>query len=134
MTTVLTEDGARDVAARYTQARPEIATADLSGAIGWQLKPEGLCRGDVCVPVKNRNAVDRDGWVDMAAVADALGRPVLIDQDQDLIVLGVAADARRRALDQLDLPEISLPDLTGRPRSFAEWTGRKKLLIAFSSW
>ena len=38
---------------------------DLRVAIGWELKPEGLCRDDVCVPVRDRDALLVDGMVDL---------------------------------------------------------------------
>ena len=32
---------------------PEVTVADFESGTGWELKPEGACRGDVCVPLGN---------------------------------------------------------------------------------
>ena len=41
----------------------------LAAHTGWTLKPEGLCRGEMCVPVRDRAALgDADG-IDLAAFA-----------------------------------------------------------------
>ena len=47
--------------------------AELERALGWTLKPEGLCRDEVCVPVRDRDALAGDAGIDLAAFANALG-------------------------------------------------------------
>jgi len=103
-------------------------------ATGWELKPEGLCRGDVCVPVARPEALIVDGRLDVAAVATALGRPVVIDPAAGMAAIGLAADERRRALDGLQAPDFRLPDLDGASHGLEEWRGKKKLLVTFASW
>ena len=43
---------------------------DAERAICWALKPEGMCRDDLCVPTPMR-----EGRVDVAAFWSSLGRP-----------------------------------------------------------
>jgi len=103
-------------------------------AFGWELTSAGLCRGDVCVPVARADALTVDGRLDVAAVAGALGRPVVVDADAGMAALGLASDVRRRATEDLDAPAFTLPDLDGTAHGLEEWRGQKKLLVTFASW
>jgi hypothetical protein len=111
-----------------------VAGEDLAAATGWTLKPEGLCREAVCVPVRDRAALAGPAGVDLAAFAAALGRPLALDATERTAALGTPAADRANALASLEAPGFSLPDLTGRQHSLAEQRGRKVLLIAYASW
>jgi hypothetical protein len=112
-----------------------MVTADeLEGATGWALKPEGLCRDGVCVPVRNRDALAAGGGIDLRAFARALGRPVAVEPEAGLAVLGEAPATLRGNLDSLVAPPFTLPDLDGHPVSLSDFDGRKRLLFAWASW
>src|SRR5580658_1319861 len=95
----------------------------LEAALGWGLRAEGLCRGDVCVPVADPDALRVGGRLALAAVAAALRRPVVIDTDAAIAALGLSADEKRRALDGLEAPDFRLPDLDGATHALADWQG-----------
>jgi hypothetical protein len=125
------------VDARLAGGRVLVDPATLPATIGWTLKPEGLCRDEACVPVRDRTALLVDGQVDLAAAADALRLPVVVDTvdpEHPYVAIARPAEERRRALRELEAPEFTLPDLHGNPHSLSEWHGRKRLLQAFSSW
>jgi len=125
---VATVDGDLD----GTQVR--IAPSSVPAAIGWELKPEGLCRDDVCVPVRDRDALLAGDTLDLSAVAAALGRPLVVDADARVAAMALPSEERHRALRDHVAPPFTLPDLDGNPRSLDEWRDRKKLLFAFSTW
>lgn len=131
--TVITEAVA-DVDADFVDGRLVIDPARLAAAIGWELKPEGLCRDDVCVPVRNRDELFARERVDVAAAAAALGRPIVVDADAGVAAIALPSEERRRALQDRHAPPFTLPDLDGHEHSLEEWRDRKKLLIAFSTW
>jgi hypothetical protein len=106
----------------------------LPDALGWELKPEGLCRDDVCVPVRDSSALVVDGRLDVAAVAGALGRLTAVDAGAAVVAVALPAEQRRQALDSLQAPPFSLPDLDGAVHGLEEWRGTKMLLVAFASW
>ena len=106
----------------------------LPDALGWELRPEGLCRGDVCVPVRDRDSLFAGNRLDLAAVAGALDRPILVDDDEGVAVLGVPGSTRRSAVEGFRAPSFELPDLDGTLHRLEEWRGKKKLLVAFASW
>ena len=109
-----------------------IDPADLSAAIGWTLKPEGLCQADVCVPVRDRDALFAGERLDLARVAGALDRPFLAADG--VAAMGEPRATRRLATDGLQAPGFTLPDLQGELHTLEEWRGRKKVLVAFASW
>ncbi len=111
-----------------------IDPADLPPVLGWALTPSGLCRDDACVPVRDLDAIRVGDRLDVAAVAAAVGRPSVVDVPAGIVAVALPAELRRRALAELDAPTFTLPDLDGVPHALDEWSGRKKLLVAFSSW
>lgn len=113
---------------------PEIATDRLEDAIGWTLKPEGLCREDTCVIVRDREAVERDGRVNVPAVAGLLDRPAVVDEASGLVAIGAPRQHRRSALHDLRAPDFRLPDLDGTYHALSDHRSKKRLLVAFSSW
>ena len=106
----------------------------LPDAIGWELKPEGLCREGVCVPVRDPAALRSEGLVDLGAACAVLGRPAVVDADVGIVAVALSSEQRRRTLDGLVASPFTLPDLNGAMHELSEWRGNKKLLVAFSSW
>ena len=120
--------------ARLAGERVAIEPASLERALGWKLRPEGLCRGAVCVPVRDRAALVVSDGIDLAGFAAALGRPLALDVAERAAALGTAASERRARLLSLEAPDFTLPDLTGRLHSLSDHRGKKVLLIAYASW
>jgi len=106
----------------------------LEQATGWDLKPEGLCRGEVCVPRRDGDGLLVDDKIDLAAFAAVMRRPLAYDADAAIAVLADAPDEHAAAFDARVAPEWTLPDLDGTPVSSSDFVGRKKLLVAWASW
>ena len=111
-----------------------LSPAAVRDALGWELKPQGLCKDDTCIPIPPSAALVRDGAIDLATLADLLGRPLALDAAEGAACLGVAATDRARTLASLDAPDFTLPDLDGRPHTLSSYRGKKIFLIAFASW
>ena len=95
-----------------------LSKADLTRASGWELKPEGACIGDVCVPIPPAREAefvrDNGGAFNLAALARHLGQPVVHDDNNGVWYFGEAAAARRATLASLEAPDFELPDLDGK--------------------
>jgi hypothetical protein len=123
-----------DVASTPAPGRLLLAAEELEAAFGWELKPEGLCQGDVCVPVRDRAALVDEERIDLGAFAEALGRPIVIDSVERIAALGTAANTQAASMASLEAPDFELPDLAGRLHTLSEHRGKKVLLIAYASW
>lgn len=113
---------------------PMISVQALHDDLGWELKPEGLCRDDVCVLIPDRAALEVGGQIDAMAVAALLDRPAVLDQASGVAAIGAQRSVRKRALDDLQAPDFVLPDLDGTPHALSDHRSKKRLLVAFSSW
>ena len=134
MQATIVTDEIRTVTAVADDDRLLIDPGALLDALGWEWKPEGLCRGDVCVPVRDRAAVMVGEQLDVGAVAAALGRLVVVDAPAGIAAIASSKEGRREALQAHHAPAFTLPDLDGVGHSLEEWRGKKKLLVAFATW
>ncbi len=130
----IVNDETTEVEADVVDGRVLVSVDVLPAALGWTLQPEGLCRGDVCVPLRDRDSLFVGEQLDLVAVADALGRPTVVDADAGIVAVAIDREQRRAALDSLTAPDVTLRDLDGEEHSLSDWHGRKRLLHAFSSW
>ena len=107
---------------------PRVPADEFERVAGWQSKPEGLCRGERCVPF----AAADPTVVDIAMAAEALAMPIVHDAAHELWALG--AEAGGRALRSAVAPELELPDFRGGSLRLSSLHGTKVLLIAWASW
>jgi hypothetical protein len=135
MTITLIDEG-RPVTIDATVAGDAIrlSPAALQRALGWKLEPEGLCRGDTCVPIRERAALVHEDGIDLAAFARLLDRPLAAEPSAEVAALGASAGDRAHRLAAMDAPDFTLPDLAGRLHSLRDQRGKKTLLIAWASW
>jgi hypothetical protein len=98
--------------------------------LGWQHKPEGLCRDDVCIPV----TASVDAPLPVTELGRLLGRPVVIDTDERVVAFGASANERAEALRSGQAPDVELPDVNGVLHRLSDHQGRKIVLYAYASW
>lgn len=138
MVTIITERGSQEVSAEAERASGALwmAPADVERLLGWTLKPEGLCRGPVCVPLTGQEAkrTVRPDALDIAGLWRRMEKPVRCTANADVWILGEGASERTAALQSLDAPDFSLPDLAGKLHALADYRGRKILLATWASW
>ncbi len=98
--------------------------ADLERRTGWAIKPEGACRGEVCVPLPTP--------FDVRDLAQRVGMALVHDDRHDLWALGPESDGH--VLGSAELPDIVLPDQHGEDFALRSLRGTKVFMIAWASW
>jgi hypothetical protein len=108
--------------------RLDVTPEELRSRTGWEIKPEGACKADRCVPLPD-GAGER---IDVRVLAERLGMALVGDEEHGLWALG--PESGGRALLSAELPEITLPDRDGNPFSLSSLLGTKVLMLAWASW
>lgn len=103
--------------------------SELARQTGWEIKPQGACKGDRCVPL---GALPEGDKFDVRVLADRLNMPLVHDAASGVWSLG--PEAGGRALDTVHAPELQLPDLDGNLFELSSLRGMKVLLVAWASW
>ena len=137
MTTVLTESGPVDVTAGPGGVdQLWLSTQETEAVSGWSLKPEGLCRGDVCMPVPGGQADEyvRDDVINLAAFWRRMDKPLAHSRNGEVWAFGESAGDRTATLRSLDAPEFTLPDLDGKAHSLSDYRGKKVFLATWAYW
>ena len=106
-----------------------IDRSEFESGTGWTLKPEGACKGDVCIPLPDNEATE----IDITATAGAMGLPLVAEPEFGLWALGPESIGSR-ALTSAAAPDFSLPDVHGRQFRLSSLRGQKILVYAWAPY
>ena len=132
--TLICDDRTTAVEADLDGERVLVDPAQLALATDWTLKPEGLCRGAVCVPTSMWPELVDDGRIDLTVFARLTDQVVVIDLVER--VAGLAPSAARRAEEMAALrpPTSRSTPSMAKPCRWATSRARRSCCVAFSSW
>ncbi len=139
--TVLYRD--RSTAVSISEKREDelwLTMRDLEATTGWEVKPEGVCRESICVPLpvdrQDRfvREIDRSRRLNLAEFARLIEQPYAHDEAHNVWYFGPAGWEWKERLVSQQAPGFTLPDFEGRPHSLADYMGKKIFLLAWASW
>ena len=117
-----------------------VMPADLPQVNGFELKPEGACLEELCVPVRQ----DRDselfvtrggqGWFNVTGLARKLQQAYAVDHEHGVWSLGQIPVTRTRFLNAGVAPDFELPNRDGELVRLADFRGKKVLVVTWASW
>ena len=136
VTTATVINGTEHVQVQVVQGdRWLMEPAEFTALTGWTLKPEGMCRDEVCAPIYRKDEVlGEGGLIDLSGAAPMIGMTAVVDTARGVAALGASAAARAEEMTTLRAPDFTLPDLHGNSVSLHDFDRRKVLLLAWSSW
>ena len=138
--TIVYDDTATDLtSAREDAGQLWITKADLKRATRFEVKPQGVCRDELCFPLpraRQQQFVRRTApvtWFNMTAFAELVHQPVAHDAALSTWYFGLRSDQRQQ-LNSLEAPDFALPDLQGKLHRLSDFRGKKILLVTWASW
>jgi hypothetical protein len=112
--------------------RPE----DLPRVNGFELKPQGACYEDLCIPLKDELVVDDDGrrWLDLTAFADLLEQPWVADPEAQVWSFAEIPAKREGMMVDAQAPDFEVTDRQGNVVRLSDFRGKRTLVVTWSSW
>lgn len=104
----------------------DVTAADFQAGTGWEIKPEGACKGEVCVPLGG-------GDFDLTNAASRLGMALVADEPRGRWALGPES-VGDRALTTAEAPELILNDLDGNEFRLSSLRGQKVLIVSWAPY
>src|SRR5215470_3286301 len=97
-----------------------VTLADLKRATGFVIKPQGVCRDELCFPIpKARRSAflskqRTTTWFNLTEFARLLRHPTA--REKELWYFGPRPDEQNAFIGSLIAPDFKLPDMNGKPR------------------
>jgi len=109
-----------------------VRKTDLPRINEFELKPQGACRADVCIPVDR--SMTRGDYFDLTAFARQTSEPVVVDRVARVWSFGEIPVVRGQFLESRIAPDFEVPDRSGKPIRLSDFRGRKVLVVTWASW
>ena len=109
-----------------------VQKTDLPRLNGFELKPQGACRADICIPIPKTMA--RGAYFNLTAFAQRVGQRVVSDLPARVWSFGEIPVVRGAFLESRMAPDFSVPDRKGQQVHLSQFLGKKVLLVTWASW
>jgi len=117
-----------------------VTLADLKRATGFVIKPQGVCRDELCFPIpRGRRSAFISGrgataWFNLSEFARLLRQPAAHETEASVWYFGPRPDEQNGFISSLTAPDFKLPDMNGKSHSLSDFRGKKVLLLTWASW
>ena len=109
-----------------------IQKAELPSINGFELKPQGACRDEICIPVPR--PMMNGTRFNLSAFAQRVGQRVVADPAMRVWSFGEIPVVRGAFLESRQAPEFAVPDRKGRLIRLSQFRGKKVLVVTWASW
>ena len=109
-----------------------IQKTDLPSINGFELKPQGACREEICIPIPR--PMMRGEQFNLTAFAERVGQRVVADRAERVWSFGEIPVVRGAFLESRIAPDFTVPDRKGRPVRLSQFRGKKALVVTWASW
>ncbi len=115
-----------------------IPTEHIQAITGFDYKPQGLCAGDVCIPVPADSGwIARRGddtYFNVTRFARSVDQVYAVDEAENVWSFTQVPREQTSPLLAGDAPDFTLPDREGKPVRLSDFRGKKVLLLTWASW
>jgi hypothetical protein len=117
-----------------------VTLAELTRSTGFVVKPQGVCRSELCFPLPKQRKADFLGqrgkvtWFNLSEFARLVKQRVAHDEKLATWCFGPRPEGQNGYLATLEAPKFTLPDRNGKLHSLSDFRGKKVLLITWASW
>jgi hypothetical protein len=105
---------------------------DLPRVNGFELKPQGACRADLCIPIPK--TMTRGDFFNLTAFAKKAAQPVVAEPSAKVWSFGEMQALGGGLSNSRIAPDFEVSDRLGRPVHLAGFRGKKALVITWASW
>jgi hypothetical protein len=109
-----------------------VRKTDLPRINEFELKPQGACRADVCIPVEK--SMTRGAYLNLTAFARKVGQTFVVDRDARVWSFGEIPLVRGQFVESRIAPDFELSDRGGRAVRLSNFRGKKVLVLTWASW
>jgi hypothetical protein len=127
--------GDRSVTLDRTRPDPKdlwVRKADLPRVNEFEVKPQGACRNDVCIPIPK--SMLQGEWFNLTAFANKLGERYIADAGSRTWSFGEIPVLTGSYLSSRLAPDFAVPDRKGRVVHLSDFRGKKALVVTWASW
>ena len=124
-----------DRTVKLDQIRPDpkdlwVRAADLPRINEFELKPQGACRADMCIPVPKE--LRSGAWFNLSGFARRVHQASV--NDAGVWSFGEMPAVRGDFYRSRVAPDFAVPDRKGRVVHLSDFRGKKVLVVTWASW
>lgn len=103
---------------------------DLPGINEFEVKPQGACRADICIPLAK--GLKQGDWFHLTGFARQIHQSYVADAG--VWSFGEIPVVRGEFLNSRIAPNFAVPDRQGKVVHLSDFRGKKALIVTWASW